>query len=413
MRQSQLFTKTLKDAPRDEESTNAKLLIRAGFVNKESAGVYTLLPLGLKVMRKIEGIIREEMEKIGGQEVVMPVLHPKANWVKTGRWDTVDVLFKVKSAISGAEYTLGSTHEEIIVPLVQNFLFSYRDLPFSVFQIQTKFRDEKRAKSGLLRGREFLMKDLYSFHRDEADVDRFYETAKKAYGEIFARTGIGGTTYLTYASGGTFSQYSHEFQTVTPAGEDLIYLCDTCRVAVNKEIIAEQKVCPQCKGKDLREEKSVEVGNIFQLKNKFSKSFGLQYKDEKGQAHDVMMGCYGIGIGRLMGVVTEVFHDDRGILWPRAVAPAIVHLLSLEGGEQKAEELYKDLQKKGVEVLYDDRKEASPGEKFTDADLIGIPFRVVVSAKTLEKGKVEIKKRDEKQERLVNEEELIEYIQSL
>jgi prolyl-tRNA synthetase len=410
MRQSQLFTKTLKDAPRDEESTNAKLLVRAGFVNKEMAGVYTILPLGIRVMRKIEQIIRDEMIEIGGQEIFMPSLHPSENWKKTGRWDTYDTLFRFQSFYSKIEYGLGPTHEEIVTPLAKRFILSYKDLPKYVFQIHDKFRDEKRAKSGLLRGREFLMSDLYSFHRDEKDADAYYETVKASYERIFQKIGIGEFTYFTFASGGTFSKYSHEFQALTLAGEDEIYICQLCRVAVNKEIIKEQNVCPECQSPKLQREKAIEVGNIFKLKTRFSDAFELMYKDEKGVNQKVLMGCYGIGGTRLMGTIVELFHDDKGILWPKSVAPALVHLLSLEGGEQKAEKLYEDLLEKGVEVLYDDRKEVSAGEKFVDADLIGIPWRVVVSAKTLEEGKVEIKKRSKQEKGLIDAEEIMEYI---
>ncbi|MDO8474424.1 MAG: aminoacyl--tRNA ligase-related protein [bacterium] len=413
MRQSQLFTKTLKDAPRDEESTNAKLLIRAGFVHKEMAGVYTFLPLGLRVLKNIENIIREEMNRAGGQELFMPALHPKENWKQTGRWDSLDTLFRFTSYYTKQEYALGATHEEIVVPLAKTLISSYRDLPQYVYQIQNKFRDEKRAKSGILRSREFLMKDLYSFHKDEADLDAYYETMKDSYKRIFERAGIGHVTHLTFASGGTFSKYSHEFQTITQAGEDTIYLCEKCGVAVNEEIIKDQPVCPECQNKNLKQEKAVEVGNIFKLGTKYSEPFRLTYKDEKGKENLVVMGCYGIGLNRLMGVVAEVFHDEKGILWPKVLAPALVHLLSLAGGEQQADELYKDFQNKGIEALYDDRRDSSPGEKFTDADLIGIPLRIVVSAKTYSEGKVGVKKRNEKQERLIDEKEIMECIQSL
>lgn len=410
MRQSQLFTKTLKDAPRDEESTNAKLLVRSGFVAKEMAGVYTFLPLGLMVLRKIENIIREEMNRMGGQELFMPSLHPKENWEKTGRWNSLDTLFRFTSYYTKQEYALGATHEEIVVPLAKAFIASYRDLPKYVYQIQNKFRDEKRAKSGILRGREFLMKDLYSFHADEADLDAYYEKMKDSYRNIFEKAGIGRMTHLTFASGETFSKYSHEFQVLSRAGEDTIYLCEKCGVAVNEEIIKDQSVCPECQNKDLKQEKAVEAGNIFKLGAKYSEPFRLTYKDKDGKENLVLMGCYGIGLNRLMGVVAEVFHDAKGIIWPKALAPALVHLISLQGGEKEAEELYEDLQEHGVEVLYDDRKDATAGEKFTDADLIGIPFRIVVSAKTLEKGKVEIKKRSEREERFIDGEKIMEYI---
>ena len=410
MRQSQLFTKTLKDAPRDEESTNARLLIRAGFVHKEMAGVYTFLPLGLRVLKNIENIIREEMDKVGGQELFMPTLHPKENWEITGRWKSLNTLFRFTSYYTKQEYALGATHEEIVVPLARTFISSYRDLPKYVYQIQNKFRDEKRAKSGILRGREFLMKDLYSFHKDEADLDAYYEVMKNAYRRIFERTGIAPVTYLTFASGGTFSKYSHEFQTITQAGEDTIYLCEKCKVAVNEEIIKDQPVCPECQNKNLRQEKAVEVGNIFKLHTKYSEPFRLTYKDEQGKENLVFMGCYGIGLNRLMGVVAEVFHDDKGIVWPKTLAPALVHLVSLQGGKKEAEVLYEDLRKKGVEVLYDDREDASAGEKFTDADLIGIPFRIVMSAKTQKAGKVEIKKRSGGEASFIDEKEILRYI---
>lgn len=413
MRQSQLFTKTLKDAPRDEESTNAKLLVRAGFVHKEMAGVYTFLPLGLMVLRKIEHIIREEMNRVGGQEILMPSLHPMENWEKSGRLNSEEPFLYAVNEERGLEYMLGPTHEEIVVPLMRQFVSSYKDLPFYVYQFQNKFRSELRPKSGLLRGREFLMKDLYSFHRDEEDLNAYYEKMKQGYKNIFENVGLGSKTYVTFASGGTFSKYSHEFQTLTEAGEDTVYLCDKCKIGVNAEIIKEQDVCPECGNANLKQEKGIEVGNIFKLQNKFSKPFGLAYKDQDGKDREALMGCYGIGIGRVMGAVVEVLHDEKGIVWPKSIAPFSVHLINLQGGEQKAEELYQDLQKKGVEVLYDDRKEASPGEKFTDADLIGIPFRVVVSAKTLLKGKVEVKKRDEREERLMNEGEVLDYIKTV
>lgn len=410
MRQSELFTKTLRNAPKDEESTNAQLLIRAGFVHKEMAGVYTFLPLGLIVLRKIENIIREEMNRMGGQELFMPSLHPKENWKKTGRWKSLDTLFRFTSYYTKQEYALGATHEEIVVPLAKSFISSYRDLPKYVYQIQNKFRDEKRAKSGILRGREFLMKDLYSFHTDEKDLDAYYERMKDSYQNIFEKAGIGHVTYLTFASGGTFSKYSHEFQALSAAGEDTIYLCPKCGVAVNEEIIKDQSVCPECQGKDLKKEKAVEVGNIFKIGMKYSEPFHLTYKDEQGKENPVVMGCYGIGLNRLMGVVAEVFHDEKGIIWPKALAPALVHLVVLQGGEKEAEALYEDLQEKGVEVLYDDRKDASAGEKLTDADLIGLPFRLVTSAKTSTIGKVEVKKRGEREASFIDAREIMGYI---
>ncbi len=396
MLQSKLFTKTRKEIPSDEVSKNAQLLIKAGFVDKLQAGVYTYLPLGLRVLKKIENIIREEMNKAGGEELLMPAMHPKENWMTTGRWESMDDLYKLKDS-SGRENALGPTHEEIVVPLAKQFISSYKHLPRYVYQIQNKFRMELRAKSGILRGREFLMKDLYSFHKDEEDLKRYYEVMKHSYKSIFNRVGIGDQTYITFASGGSFSKYSHEFQTITPAGEDSIHICDKCRVAINAGIIDEQKTCPECGSSHLRVEKSVEVGNIFELKTKYSKPFNLTYKDEEGKEKDVVMGCYGIGLGRLLGTVVEALSDDKGIIWPDAIAPFQVHLVELGVGEgevnNEAQKLYKSLTEEGVEVLYDDRADKSAGEKFADADLIGIPYRIIVSEKSLSSGGVEVKRR--------------------
>ena len=404
MRQSQLFTKTQKNAPKDEMSLNAQLLIRGGFVDKLMAGVYTILPLGWRVMKKIEQIIREEMDAIGGQEIFMPSLQPKENWETTERWKTMDDLYKVKDA-SDREFALGPTHEEVISPLAKKFLNSYKDLPFAAYQFQNKFRMEKRAKSGILRGREFLMKDLYSFHISQEDLDEYYEKAKIAYKNIFDRAGIGEKTYLTFASGGSFSKYSHEFQTETDAGEDIIFVCSECNMAFNKEIKDEISHCPECQNHTFHEKKAVEVGNIFKLGTKYSAPFDLTVMNEKGEKTPVIMGCYGIGLQRLMGTIVELCSDENGILWPESVAPFQVHLISL-GKNKEAEKIYKNLEKKNIEVLYDDREEASAGAKFADADLIGIPWRVVVSEKSLAGGGVEVKKRSEKESRVIKIEEL-------
>lgn len=404
MLQSKLFTKPRKEAPADEVSKNAELLIRAGFVDKLQAGVYTYLPLGLRVLKKIENIIREEMNKADGVEILMPSLHPKENWETTGRWETMDDLYKVSDS-SGRENALGPTHEEVIVPLVKKFVSSYRDLPVYLYQIQNKFRMELRAKSGILRGREFIMKDLYSFHKDEEDLKKYYEVMKTSYENIFKRAGIGENTYFTFASGGSFAKYSHEFQTVAVAGEDTIHICDNCRIAVNEEIIADQSTCPKCGESDLRKEKAIEVGNIFELKTKYSKPFNLVYKDEDGSDKDVIMGCYGIGLGRLMGTVVEVTSDEKGMVWPEEIAPFKVHLLELASSDaevsKKAKEVYEMLNSAGIETLHDDRGDKTAGEKFADADLIGIPYRVLVSEKSLKAGGVEVKKRTEKDSSIV------------
>jgi prolyl-tRNA synthetase len=398
MRQSELFVKTLKEDPKDEESLNAKLLMRAGFVHKVMAGVYAFLPLGFRVMRKVEGIIREEMEAMGGKEILMSALQPKADWEKTGRWNDLDVLFRFTSYYSNNEYVLGPTHEEEITPILKQHIFSYRDLPVYVFQFQNKFRDEKRAKSGLLRGREFFMKDFYSFHADEGDLDDYYDRMAEAYKRVFERLGIGDKTYLTFASGGTFSKYSHEFQTVTPAGEDIIYICDKCGLAVNEEVIEDvNHSCPQCSSKELRQEKAIEVGNIFKMKDKYSAPFELKFKDAEGKENNVLMGCYGIGVNRCVGTIVESAHDEKGIIWPEPVAPFKFHLLEMKPG--LGEVLYRQMVAAGYEVLYDDR-DVSSGEKFKDADLIGIPWRLVVGEKN--KDKIEIKRRNEEQTLLVD-----------
>lgn len=403
---SQLFTRTEKGVPADEVSINAKLLIQAGYVDKLMAGVYSLLPLGLRVYKKIEQIIREEINAIGGQELIMPSLQPKENWQKTGRWTAMDDLYQLK--VDDKEYAIGPTHEEVISPIAKRFISSYKELPKYVYQFQTKFRNEKRAKSGVMRGREFSMKDLYSFHADQADLDSFYEKAIDAYNNIFKRCGIGELTYLTYASGGTFSKYSHEFQTLTKAGEDLIYICNKCKVAINKEILDDLEAkCPICSNKDLREEKAAEVGNIFKLGTKYTEPFDLNYIDKDGSKKLVIMGCFGIGLTRLIGAIVEVSNDDKGIIWPESVAPFSVNLISIKQNE-KTGEIYSNLIKAGIEVLYDDRDDVTPGEKFADADLIGCPWRVVVSERTLKDDSVEIKRRNEEKCEMIKIEELIQ-----
>ena len=411
MRQSELFTKTRKEAPAGEEAKNAKLLIRAGYIHKEMAGVYSFLPLGLRVLNKIVEIIRREINAIGGQEVFLSALQDPEVWKKTGRWsdEVFENWFKTKIK-TGGEAGLAFTHEEPLTNLMKNQISSFRDLPKYVYQFQTKFRNEPRARSGIIRGREFLMKDLYSFSRDQKEHDSFYEKAKKAYQNIFSEAGIGDQTYLTYASGGSFSKNSHEFQTVTDAGEDTIYLCEKCKVAVNKEIFAEQNSCPECGEKNLIEKRAVEVGNIFSLGTRFSESFDLNYLDEKGEKKLVVMGSYGIGPGRLMGTITEVLADEKGLVWPKNVAPFQIHLVAVfdENGKVKtaSEKLYKELLQKGIEALFDDR-DLRAGEKFADADLLGIPLRAVISEKTLKENKIEIKNRATGQISLITESELI------
>ncbi len=421
MLQSKLFTKTSKDAPKDETSFNAQILMRAGFIDKLAAGIYTFLPLGLRVHEKIKNIIRQEINLLGGQEILMPALTPKENWQATGRWDNFDVLFKLKGG-DDKEYALAATHEEVVTPAVAKHVFSYRDLPVAVYQFQTKFRNELRAKAGLLRGREFSMKDLYSFHADQTDLDKYYEQVIETYHQIYRRLGLADLTYVTYASGGAFAKYSHEFQTVAEAGEDTIFACEQCRAAVNKEIIDEQSTCPICGSKDLVEKKAIEVGNIFKLGRKFTDAFGFTFKDAAGNDVPPVMGCYGIGPSRLMGTLAEIFHDERGLVWPVEVAPFAVHLLSLNPASAKAtageartmtDKIYQDLIKVGVEVLYDDREDKSAGEKFAASDLIGCPTRVLVSEKTLAEASVEVKNRATGEIKIIKIDELVNELKIL
>lgn len=410
MLQSKLVTKTRKLISNQETSINAQLLERAGFISKLMAGVYSFLPLGLKVLAKIENIVRQEMDAVNGQEILMPALQPKENWAQTGRWDTVDVLYKLTGA-GERDLALGPTHEEIVTPLIGQYIQSYKDLPAYVYQIQTKFRNEARPKSGLLRGREFRMKDLYSFHATETDLDEYYNSVQSAYDKIFTRCGLGNLTYFTYASGGTFSKYSHEFQTITQFGEDLIYVCDKCKVAINQEIIGEQNFCPDCKSTNLDQKKSIEVGNIFKLKTRFTEAFDLKYTNETGKLEPVIMGCYGLGTTRLMGAIVEVLHDERGIIWPKEVAPFRVHLISLLKDAthlDKLQHVYSNLLENNIEVLLDDR-EISAGEKFADSDLIGIPYRVVISPKTLAADSVELKVRGSETAELIKIESIIDF----
>lgn len=393
MRLSKLFTKTTKENPADEMSVNAQLLERAGFVYKNSAGVYTYLPLGFRVLEKIKQIIREEINAVWGLEMLMPALIDKKYYEAAGRGD-IKVGFKTDED----QFILGWSHEEILTAMVVRYVSSYKDLPFSAYQFQTKFRNELRAKSGLLRGREFLMKDMYSFHADEGDFLAYYDRVKQAYLNIFERCGL--KAYYTLAAGGDFTENNtHEFQVLTKAGEDLIFLCPKCSWAINKEIVADVKSCPKC-GEELVEEKSIEVGNIFPLGTKYSEALNLQFTDEKGEKKHVIMGCYGIGLGRVMGTIVEVHHDEKGMMWPESIAPFKAHLIALEGGYEESEKFYVS-SFKFQDVVYDDRTDKSAGEKFADADLIGCPLRVVISKKTIDKQSVEIKKRDESESHLV------------
>lgn len=394
MRQSQLFTKTRREAPKDEQARNAELLIRAGFVHKELAGVYTYLPLGLRTLNNIIRIIREEMNAIGGQELSMTALQDKETWQKTDRWDDqkMDNWFKTEFK-SGGETGLGITHEEPITRMMTEHIASYRDLPVYAYQFQTKFRNELRAKSGVMRGKEFLMKDLYSFSKDEEEHAVFFQKAREAYLKVFARMGIGENTYVTFASGGSFSQFSEEFQTVSDAGEDTIYVDEEKRLAVNKEVLTDEALATLGLSREtLVEKKAIEAGNIFNLGTRFSEALGLSYMNEAGESKPVVMGSYGIGPTRLMGIIAEVLSDEKGLVWPEEVAPFKYHLVALGNDPEitaTADALYAALQKKGDIVLYDDR-DARAGEKFADSDLIGIPTRIVVGKEALASGKLEV-----------------------
>jgi len=397
MRQTSLFSKTRKDAPADEQARNAELLVRAGFVHKECSGVFSFLPLGRRVLERIIHIIREEMFVLGAQELSLTTLQEPAVWEASGRWsdEAIDVWFKTKLK-NGGELGLATTHEEAIARLMSQHVSSHKDLPFAAYQFQTKFRNETRARSGLLRTRKLIMKYLYSFEKSKEDIDTFYEEAKTAYGRIFEKLGIGEQTVLTFASGGAFSKYSHEFQTLCESGEDTIYVDRAKKIAVNKEVFTDDVLEELGLNKaDMEECRAIEVGNIFKLGTRFSEAEGLTYKAEDGSVQRVVMGSYGIGPARVMATIVELFADDKGLVWPESVAPFRVHLLVLGASDDvrvKADALYDTLRHTGVEVLYDDR-DASAGEKFADADLMGMPWRMVVSEKSLAGGGVELKAR--------------------
>lgn len=402
MRYSQLFGKTSKQVPKDETATNAKLLLRGGFVDKLMAGSYTLLPLGHRVVKKIEQIIREEMNTTGAQEILMPLLHPKSIWNETGRWDTAkEVMYQFKK--DDKEYALSFTHEEILLDLVRKHIGTYHDFPVKLYHFSTKFRNELRAKSGILRGREFLMKDLYSVHTTQEDLDKYYFEVKDAYMRAFKRMGL--DAIFTEAAGGVFTKdNTHEFQVLNDSGEDTIYWCDHCDFAENKEItkVENAQNCLKCKKGTIKESKSIEVGNIFRFGTVYSEKMDVVYTDKDGKKKPAYLGSYGIGLTRAMGTIVEVSHDDKGIIWPKSVAPFDAHLVSLD---DSGEEVYKKLTDAGIDVLWDDRDSVSAGEKFADADLIGIPVRLVVSKKA-GKGKVEYKERTSREIRLLGLAEL-------
>lgn len=393
MRLSQNFTRTSKTAPADEVAKNAQLLIRAGYVYKVMAGVYAYTPIGLRVLENIKQIVREEMNAIGGQELIMSSLQKKSTWEETGRWDdeVVDVWFKSKLK-DDTEVGFGWSHEEAIIEMMKQYLKSYKDLPINVYQFQTKMRNELRSKSGIMRGREFIMKDMYSCSVDARQHETFYQACIEAYNRVFDRLGIGDDTYVTFADGGAFTKFSHEFQTVCEAGEDVIYLNREKNIAINEEVMNDENLAELGVSRDeLEKVKTAEVGNIFNFGTAKSQETGFTFTDGEGKEQLVHLGSYGIGITRAMGVIVEKFADEKGIVWPEAVAPAKVYLVRI-GGEaavKQADVLYEELQTKGVEVIYDDRDER-PGTKFADAELMGIPFRVTVSDRLLESESFEL-----------------------
>jgi prolyl-tRNA synthetase len=410
MRQSQLFAKTKKETPKGAEAISHRYLIRGDFIDQMAAGIYSFLPLGWRVYQKIENIIREEMNKLGGQELLMPALIPQSLWQETGRWETIDPpLFRVKDRHQ-KEFGLGSTHEEVITDLVRKRVSSYQDLPLYLYQIQNKFRNEMRATGGLLRVREFIMKDFYSFHTSEEDALDFYKKAQQAYIKIFNRCGL--EVVAAEAESGTIGgNLSHEFMLMAETGEDKVLICSECGYGATVEKVGKIKKCPQCRSR-LEQKNCIENGHTFYLGTKYSQVMGANFRDKDGQEKPIVMGCYGIGLGRLMAAIVEVFHDEKGIIWPASVSPYQIHLLEL-GHDKKiktqAEKIYKNLQKNNIEVLYDDR-DKSPGEKFVEADLLGIPIRLVVSQKTLAQGCVEMKKRNEKKVKLIKLEKIVSSI---
>jgi prolyl-tRNA synthetase len=416
MRASNLFTKTSKTAPADEVAKNAQLLIRAGYVYKEMAGAYAYLPLGLRVIEKIKEIVRQEMNAIHSNELLMTSLQRKEIWEKTGRWDdkVVDIWFKTQLA-DKTEVGLGWSHEEPIVEMLHQYIHSYKDLPVSLYQFQTKMRNEKRAKSGVMRGREFIMKDMYSFHATKEDLDHYYDQTIEAYKRVYDRLGIGQDTYVTFASGGAFTKFSHEFQTICDAGEDVIYLHRGQNIAVNEEVIDDAVKELGIKREELEKVKTAETGNIFNFGTQKTDEMGLYFSDQDGKQASLWIGSYGIGISRAMGVIVEKMADDRGLVWPANIAPYTVYLARLgveDNVVQAADKLYDELTAAGVEVYYDDRDER-PGTKFADADLLGFPLRVVVSAKTEEQGKFEVKLRTESESALVDRAELESQLKQL
>jgi prolyl-tRNA synthetase len=415
MRLTSSFIKTRKSVPADEVAKNAQLLIKAGYIHKEMAGVYAYLPLGLRVLENIKQIIREEMDALGGNEIIMTSLQRKELWEKTDRWDdkNVDVWFKSELK-NGTPVGFGWSHEEPITDMMRNYVNSYRDLPLFVYQFQTKLRNELRAKSGIMRGREFVMKDMYSYSIDETAHQKFYDACIVAYHRVFDRVGLGKDTFLTFASGGAFTQFSHEFQTICEAGEDTVFLHRKKKLAINKEVLTDEVMAQLgVQRNELEEVRTAETGNIFSFGGAKAEQLDVFFIDESGARYPVVLGSYGIGVTRLMGVIAEKFSDDKGLVWPDAIAPARVYLASVgvdSAVVNEADTLYADLTKRGITVLYDDR-DVRPGQKFADAELMGIPYRVVISTKTLENNQLEVKHRTSEKSELLSKENLIKILE--
>ena len=393
---SKFFIPTLKEIPIGTEAVSHQLLLRAGLVHMLTSGVYSYLPLGLRVLKRIENIIREEMNAAGAVELFLPVLQPIELWQRTGRDKTLaEVMIRFKDK-KNRDMCLGPTHEEVITDLVKGFVQSYRQLPINLYQIQTKFRDEIRPRFGIVRACEFIMKDAYSFDKDKEDLKKSYELMYQAYKNIFKRCGLS-PVIIEADSGAMGGDVSHEFLVTAPIGEDEVVLCPACGFAsVEGDSRHPGQKCPQCAKEFLEKKTAIELGHVFQLGLKYSSALGANYLDEKGQEKPIVMGCYGIGVSRLIAAIVEMNHDAKGIIWPAEVAPFDVEILVLKTDEPQlmtlARQLEQELAHRGLAVLVDERDE-SAGVKFNDADLIGIPFRVILGKKTLSDKTVEIKNR--------------------
>lgn len=394
LQMSQNSFKTMKNQLSSADNESTKYLLQAWYIRQELAGAFNFLPLGLKVLNNIKKVITRNLETLWAQEILMSSLGAKEKWEKTGRAG-IDILFKVPFSESKDKYNfLNPTHEEIVTPLMSEFINSYKDLPMAVFQTQTKFRNEKRAKSGILRGREFLMNDMYSFHVDQKSLDEMYEKVIEVYKNIFKELWIWEDTYLTYASWGAFSKYSHEFQTLTLLGEDSIYVDKKNKIALNKEIVDDESVKEEFKDNIFEEARGSEVGNIFKLGTKFTDAFDVNYIDKDGQKRRVYMWCYGIGVSRTMWIIAEKFLDEKWLVRPENIAPYDYYVIRI-GDEQvdvEAKKTIEILENAGKTVIYDDR-DIGFWQKAKDADLLWIPKRIIVSEKTLAQGGVEYKSR--------------------